>query len=595
MDINFYLPGEKKYEDIRKKHISGKNVKFQEKFKDQGKQGIVGLMSLKENKDNQCIYKISQSLNYITKHEYTVMKGLYELNSYCPHFCKPYNLIKHKINGNYKKLENPFKISSRHPIDVETILMEYVNYPQLYKLIKNKSFPEHIIISTIKQVLISLAIAQNKKKFSHYDLHSCNILMKKCDKDLVMLYILDDDNQFAIPTNGYIPVIIDFGFSYIEDLDNRPIMSPLAHTNVGFMTNEFDPVADPKLFLVTVSDELKRYRKSKTANILRNNVKNIFKKLDIDWDSGWDLYDSDQVGASDFITERLNEIETDSYIFNNYNNHCIDIIQSLVKLPLSPQYSENIETTYKTFVKEFNKIEKEMRSSLFNIYILRKIVDIARAIKNDYNCDETRENSIRIFKKHTLNEISKIASFCNPKELHYEKLLCSLYVLSECCEGILYDIIDKRMKEKNTQYEKLHVKTCEQIYGCLEINLPDEYVYNLNTKIAVMDASNEKRDNIENLSEEVIKNINKIHPVMRGTFLNDLYNGNLNQEDLTDFEEERSDEEEEESSEEESSEEERSEEERSDEEERSEEETSEEESSEAEETSEAEIELQSFT
>ena len=265
---------------------------------------------------------------------------------------------------------------------------------------KNKTIDENAIMSTIKQVLIAISIAQTKKHFSHYDLHSCNVLMNKCDKDLVFLYILDEENQFVIPTNGYIPKIIDFGFSYIEDLDNKPIMSPLAHTNVGFMTNQFDNIADPKLFLVTVSDEFKRFRKTKKSYKLRNTIKNIFRKLDIDWDSGWDIYDSDTVGASDFITDKLNDIQTESNIFNNYNNYCIDLVQNLIKLPLSPQNTDDLEQTYKTFVSEFYKIEKEIRSSVFNIYILRKIIDIAREVKNDYNYEKTRNNALRIFKKY---------------------------------------------------------------------------------------------------------------------------------------------------------------------------------------------------
>ena len=61
---------------------------------------------------------------------------------------------------------------------------------------------------------------------------------------------------------------IDFGFSFCDDLDNKPLWASLAHTDVGFMTNQFDPVADPKLLLVTMSDELKRYRNSIDINKL---------------------------------------------------------------------------------------------------------------------------------------------------------------------------------------------------------------------------------------------------------------------------------------------------------------------------------------
>ena len=126
-------------------------------------------------------------------------------------------------------------------------------------------------------------------------------MIKRCDKNIVNLYIIDDDNQFCIPTMGYNPIIIDYGFSYISDMEDNPLWASLAHTDVGFMSNIFDWVADPKLFLITVSLEIKNKRNSKQSKIFRRIVKNIFYPLNIDWESGWDE-DQDR-GATEFITQ----------------------------------------------------------------------------------------------------------------------------------------------------------------------------------------------------------------------------------------------------------------------------------------------------
>ena len=90
-------------------------------------------------------------------------------------------------------------------------------------------------------------------------------MIKKCNKDLVFLYKLDDENQFCVPSMGHIGIIIDYGFSYISDMKDGPLYASLCHTDVGFMSDRFDWVADPKLFLVTVSDEIKEMRKTKNA------------------------------------------------------------------------------------------------------------------------------------------------------------------------------------------------------------------------------------------------------------------------------------------------------------------------------------------
>jgi hypothetical protein len=97
-------------------------------------------------------------------------------------------------------------------------------------------------------------------------------MIKKCDKNLSFLYVIDDENQFLVPSLGYYPIIIDYGFSYIENMDNGPLWASLAHTNVGFMCDRFDPIADPKLFLVTVSFEIKNKRNSKKSKLFRKII-----------------------------------------------------------------------------------------------------------------------------------------------------------------------------------------------------------------------------------------------------------------------------------------------------------------------------------
>ena len=67
-------------------------LEFDQTFEKPGKQGLVGLLrptlTLKSDKPLKFVFKISQYINYLVQHEYTVMKGLNEISPYCPHFCK---------------------------------------------------------------------------------------------------------------------------------------------------------------------------------------------------------------------------------------------------------------------------------------------------------------------------------------------------------------------------------------------------------------------------------------------------------------------------------------------------------------------------
>jgi len=516
----------KYYEENKDKSIEEWLV-FNKVLDKPGKQGIVGLFDLKNNDSNekkQYIFKISQYINYLVYHELIIMQGLKEINTYCPHFCKGIGLIKTQVDAKYKKDEdNPFVIRNKYPIEKDILLCEYIDKSaKFYNYIRSEKVDEDILYSIVKQVLLAIAIAQKEKKFTHYDLHSFNIMIKKCDKDLVFLYKLDDENQFCVPTLGYYPVIIDFGFSYISDMDDGPLWPSLAHTDVGFMSDRFDWVADPKLFLVTVSDEIKDKRNSKKSKKFRRVVRNIFHSLKIDWESGWD--DVENKGATDYILDLLNKQSKKSELFKDYDYYCIDLLQTLIVIPLEKQNTKDFEESYKVFIKEWIKIEREISNPFFNIYILKCIVDSARSVRPMYYNSSSRSEAIKTFTHAIYESLNKVSKFCIPKNLHYEKLLCSLYVFSKSMEGILYKIMNERMTEKQKEYNKLPISSVEEIYGVITTNIPDEYEYNNKTKVLVIDNVKKESNLIESIHVDDINNINKLTHMARGCYINDLFN-----------------------------------------------------------------------
>lgn len=516
----------KKYYKKNNQKEWNKWLQYDESIRKNGKQGLVGFFNtVEETKSNKrIVYKISQYINYLIQHEYTVMNGLNELSSYCPHYCKAIGTILCEMNPVTEKNKNPFSIESRHPIEKEVLLMEEIEDSiKLSKHIKKvKKTNSNVIYSAIKQVLIAITIAQKKKNFTHYDLHSDNIMMKKCNDDDVFLYIIDDNNQYCIPTFGYYPIIIDFGFSYIKDLENGPAWPSMGHTDVGFLSNRYDSITDSKLFLVTVASELKEYRNGKKSVKFQNIVKNIFKNLKIEWDSGWDK--GYKKSASDYVTDMIHGYGIKSHIFNEYNHYCMDIIQTLIILPLEEHKYDDIEKSYEIFINEFVKIENEIGSPYYNLYILKGIVDIAREVRSDYiKGEECKIHALNYFKNNVYNRINLVADFCNPKNIHFEKLLCSLLCFSRKMEGVLYDVISSRIFDKEKKYKKLPLKNSQHIYGSIEVNIPDNYIFNKNTNVHVFDMINETTSKL-NLSNNDILDINNSHNLNKGKILYKLYN-----------------------------------------------------------------------
>ena len=136
--------------------------------------------------------------------------------------------------------------------------------------------------------------------------------------------------------------------------------------------------------------------------------------------------------------------------------------------------------------------------------------------------EDTREIAIDIFRKGVYSVISKVTNFCMPKNINFEKFLCSLFLLSQNIEGILFDVISTRMVEKEKEYEKMPLKNIEQIYGAIDVNISDDYKYNENTVFVIMDCIN-KDHKIFEIPNDEIDNINNLKNMMRGTYVYDIY------------------------------------------------------------------------
>lgn len=489
-------------------------VKLESFFPKQGKQGITGIFSLKDDPKKLMIFKVSQYLNYTPIHESLVMNGLNSIYKFCPHFCRSFGTVKCKTDPNNSlKDKELFNINKKIPVEKDILLMEYIEGRKFYNYFCSKE--NHIIFSIIKQVLLAVYIAQKEKKFTHYDLHADNIIIKKCDPETVFVYVLDEENQFCVPTYGYYPVIIDFGFSYISDMEDEPFWNTFAHTDVNFFIDRFEWLSDPKLFLISSSDDMNNNRNDKYTIKFKTLINNLFKNLDINRETGWDV---EKTSVITKITNLLKDFIPGSPLFINKDYLCFDIIQSLIVLPLERQKYTNIETSYAAFISEFLKIEIELNSEFYSMYLLKNIVDIARDIRPYYLNKNTQKQAIDKFKDMLFQSIYKIAKFCKPKDVNYEVMLCSLLLFSNCLEGLLYDMMIIKEKKKQKDYNKLEVKNILEIYGIIERIFPSKYIFN-NTSIVLILDSIEKDTNIFNIDN--IEELNDISEDARGCYIYD--------------------------------------------------------------------------
>ena len=488
-------------------------------FKQTGKQGVLGLLT-KRKTGQTYVYKMSQYLNFMVRQEHAVMEGLNHIRDICPHFCKTYGSFRVKVTEDFRYSANPFLINrNKKAIDTEVLLMEHIDDARkLYRYIKNDSIPPEVIFSLVKQTLIATIIAGQHCRFSHYDLHSNNVMIKKCPANSVFLYVLDDSHSYLVPTYGYYPVIIDFGFSFNSNSDKKPMYGPLAHTDVGFVPAYYDQHTDAKLFLTSVSHEMRRYKKSEASSLFRNLVVGIYHNVHVDLTCGWDTREDSSI--SDRLLDKMQPAFQRSRFFNKHGHHIVDLLQAMVDLPLHSRYTtDDIAEMAEILVEEFAKVEREIGSDFYQMYVLRCCIQAGIRHKADYINKDTREKAVIAFRRDILEGIDSIARYCNPK-IEWEKLLCCLLCLSKCIENECYDRLKRLILSKRNDYNRMALRNTTEIVEALEANLPSHFLFDKETTVYVWD-SVERKSYKRKVPEAIIETLNRAHPFERGVILSE--------------------------------------------------------------------------
>lgn len=172
-----------------------------------GSYGKVYTSSLKGTKEKLFLLKFfERKYKEDAFHEYFVSHFfINKLRKICPNFSMTFG---------YMECSSPSDIEfGTYITPVPCIIYEYI-YPAtiLYEFLKECNFLDFLTI--LLQVCFSLYIACKKYGFTHNDLHTANILIKKYKEQLYIPYKYENKKIF-IKTN-LIAIIIDYGFSRIE-------------------------------------------------------------------------------------------------------------------------------------------------------------------------------------------------------------------------------------------------------------------------------------------------------------------------------------------------------------------------------------------
>lgn len=460
-----------------------------------GKQGVVGVVDDTRSKTTS-VFKMSSIFGFIATHENAVMEALKDIHKFCPFFIKGYGLRNITVDVNLEETDNPFEVEDL-PVKMDVVFAEYVqNSKKLVQLNRHQTISDDVLASQVLLALTGSMLANRLCGFTHYDLHSENLLVQKCDPNDVFLYHDPGLNtSYLIPTHGYYPRIIDYGFSHVDSLTH--VTSPLGFMCNGYTSHRADPYADFRVLLVSFLDDCKRYRPENGITAALDRVlKELYEGQEIDWESGWIL--NGRKSSSEYLHHEFKHLTRESPTFAE-NDLCIyDMMQSLIAIhPIEDTYPDasteelikEMETGIDVFLREFMAIERDFDGDTqLGLYIMRCVVAAAAGVRSTYysSVSSTQREAARHFQNALFEYLKPLKSYYHPR-VNPVKMLTALFVCVEVMQAIVAREVRYRNKFIDRQNQHIGLRPDEIFHVVHHHMTPRNFVASEDTRIVYMD------------------------------------------------------------------------------------------------------------
>jgi hypothetical protein len=335
-------------------------------------------------------------------------------------------------------------------------------------------------------ILAGLQVAQQVKKFVHYDLHLQNILLREVHPSSIFVYRLQTQHgprMVMTPTHGHFPVIIDMGSSYIKDYDDKPVRTSIGNYKSGLMSTEWDPLNDIHHFLFRCIDFLEE--KDSRWREIGTKLMYMFKKLPIWRYKGWKNL---PVDIHKIILKKIFKycpnICTSSF-FMKYANGIIDTLSSGTKVKWTIQYPSE------------DDLIQPLRENLLQLAIFLDKWDTAF---------EDENTILFLFKEWVLfcsnNNFEKLTEWKMKMSEHIGKIPNGDWArLWECTHTLIRCITDllARYNQNNKQliekaYEEIPVKEPFDMISILQRSFPNRYKILPSSEVHVWDMITKSHD-----------------------------------------------------------------------------------------------------
>ena len=464
------------------------------------------------------VFKISKDVNTLLDHEFKISKSLEELSPFLPHFNRILEIkrnIKCLLPENKKQRGsgdfNPF-IKYNCIRDVSVI--EYIpSKMTLLKYLQKTSFTS-CSEALIHQLIIALFVAQQEVNFTHYDLHLENVLLRRCLKRTFFWYKFMYEGALIerlIFTNGYFPVIFDYGFAYTKGLENTNYNNSTFFTNKGYTPFMFDEINDFKTLMVRmafVKNCPKKFKDLAESTFLNSDS----IKFKLDRETGW--IKSANSSAGRVVCNRLKKTILDinndykeNFIFMELDN-VVELFGILIKLPIEKEHKNHstkktIKYSVSTFIHEWNKIDAWFSEDFADdkLNIIKRMFE---AINNLIEAEEVE--IVRNFKLKLFEAFDGFGEFVNVQGVDYGALLSSIIEISNFIEDIVYTEIQR--------YKKLfNLTSCMDgwnLFNSIEEKVKSDlpYIFQPSDNVVLFDCVERTTSSFELVDQDIIEALN---------------------------------------------------------------------------------------
>ena len=571
----------------RKMEALTKKINYIRLFSKQGVQGLAGHLEVKKTK-TPFVFKVSVELDKSIEHENSVLESLNTIKPFCPNFIGVYSMqelpisrlfiLENKEDSDYEDeseedeseeddseeeysesdsrddeksneksssdSSSESSASDSEEIDLENLNLftfdnEYsLNNVLFLEYISNMSL-KHVMRYSDKQVLYSqilsllcgLYMAQKHLRFTHYDLHIDNVMLKQIEDNAVFVYNLGVDS-FVIPTFGVYPVIIDMGSSYCQHLEDQSMKSSPSHYDKGLQPTFYDNFNDIHHFLLSLFNEIEQ--DNEEYYFLSTRLMWLFRHLPLLRKKGWKMLPVDVIrNVRKFIKMLCPEL----YKLSSYHDMDKDFIEVLsygIKLPwkeeldsdiLKEYPNDNIEDTIvdglkKYFVEFFTEFQKFDEIEDFEdpydlLYVLKEIVDLVYL-----HSKSITKNIDKYLVKRLYNEVKTRLLCCLqdiPEDIDFGKLFYNCKMSISIIRTMYYREVIPNIEKINDCYSKMEVKSVLDFIKFIKRNTSVRYVYNKQTVLYIWDSVNKssKRIMLNSLMKnDEVEKLNDLHPTM---------------------------------------------------------------------------------